>query len=297
MISETWPAGWYQDPWFPDQSRYWNGAEWTPDVRPGIPPAPAGPRRRSRAQWVIGGALLIAVAVIAGVIAALRPSGTHSAAVSPTTVPSGPLSSDPDASRLVGLGLRPSDAPRGDVVALLPAGNRVGSGDAATLNLCNLAFASESQRTARYQVELDDAGGDPLFSTESVLYGTAGGTAQAFTELRQAASRCPASSGSISTADDHTWPSTASVERLAFNVTSVDSQGNELRSVVVYLRRGRALMGLYFYATAARQPAVAGRTTVPSIVQLFSGRLRALPGSAVAAPGAVDFPYPGSGNG
>ncbi len=310
MINETWPPGWYQDPWAAEQSRYWNGTEWTPDVRPGLPPTtpmPIAPARRSRVWWVIGGAVLVAVAVIAGLIAALRPSSSHNSAASPiapgtfptapTTAPPPPVSSDPDANRLPLLGLRPSDAPRGDFLGPIPSGNRVGTGDAATLNLCDLTFASESQRTARYQLALADPQDSTVFSTEAVLYGTGNGTAQAFSELRGVPARCPPASGSVTPADQRTGPTTAGVERLAFNVVSVDNQGNRDNSVVVYLRRGRALLGLYFYVTTGPQPAVGGRTTVPGIVQVFATRLSRLPNSAIASPGAVDFHYPSSGNG
>src|ERR1700681_4966970 len=42
---EAWAPGWYPDPWFAGQHRYWDGATWTPHVQPvpsgGWPAAPA----------------------------------------------------------------------------------------------------------------------------------------------------------------------------------------------------------------------------------------------------------------
>ena len=31
------PAGWYSDPWRPEAERYWDGGEWTDDLRPAYP--------------------------------------------------------------------------------------------------------------------------------------------------------------------------------------------------------------------------------------------------------------------
>ena len=53
-------------------------------------------------------------------------------------------------------------------------------------------------------------------------------------------------------------------------------------SVAVYLRRGRALMGLYFSHPDA-QPAIDGKTSIPDIVSVFAGRMAALPAGVVNA--------------
>ena len=33
--TRSWPAGWYADPWYSGQQRYWDGRAWTPHVQSG----------------------------------------------------------------------------------------------------------------------------------------------------------------------------------------------------------------------------------------------------------------------
>ena len=51
--------------------------------------------------------------------------------------------------------------------------------------------------------------------------------------------------------------------------------------MAVYLRRGRALIGVYFASPRRRQPAVDRQTTVAGITNVFEKRLAALPAAVV----------------
>ena len=213
---------------------------------------------------------------------------------------SGALS--PDQAVLRQLGVRQSDVGPGFVVGLLRNGDQV-VGE-TSLDLCNATFASESRRAARRQEIVAAPDGTGVFSTEAVFYDDAGGTAQAFTELRSVAAKCPSSpvpgpdgSGSDVTTfnapPDASWPRTPMVERLAFDFTTTRAGGTTDHSVAVYLRRGRVLIGIYF-ARPDPQASIAGRTTMRDIVNEFAARLAKLPPSIVtgheapaAVPGAI----------
>ncbi len=205
-----------------------------------------------------------------------------------TTTP--PASTDPSASALRNLGLRQSDVGTTVSVVLIPRGNSVTN--AATLDLCNATYPSEAERQARLQVVAIDAQTDVALSTESVLYSNAAATEQAFTELDKAAAECPStpvasptdedtSTTKFNAAPDSAWPQVAGVERRAFDFTTTDDTGQAQRSVAVYLRRGRALMGIYFPRPDAAQTPVAGQTTIAGIVNVFAERLAELPDSVV----------------
>jgi hypothetical protein len=73
------------------------------------------------------------------------------------------------------------------------------------------------------------------------------------------------------------------VQRQAYDFTMTDDIGETNHGVAVYLRRGRALMGLYFQSPNGAQPAVDGNTTVQSIVNVFAKRLAAVPASSIGA--------------
>ena len=201
----------------------------------------------------------------------------------------GPASADPSASSLQALVLRAADVTGSLMVQQIPGGDQV-TGE-ATLDLCNGPFASEALRTARLQVAALTPNGDAPLSTEAVLYGRPGGSAQAFTELRAAAAGCPPTPRSgpggdlvtthLNAAPDGAWPSTPTVERLAFDFTITDQRGQVQHFVAVYLRRGRVLEGLYFSAPDGPQPAVAGQSTIPGIVGVFAGRIAQLSPSVV----------------
>jgi hypothetical protein len=211
-----------------------------------------------------------------------RNSGTETPVVSPpfTVLP------DPAESVLGGLIVRQRDVPAGNAVTLLNHGADL---SIATLDLCNGLYASESQRTARRQVALADSQGLLWLSTEAVLYRAPSAGAQAFRELRSVTAHCPSSpvvspvgEGTATTkfgpAPDGTWPRTASVERVAYDFVTTDAAtGGMSHSIAVYLRRGRALIGVYFPRPDGPQVAVDGRTTIAGIVGVFEARLAQVP--------------------
>jgi hypothetical protein len=226
-------------------------------------------------------------------------SGPAAGSVPPTTVPA-PASNDPDAKVLTQLVVRQSDVPSNLVVGLIPGGNLVAG--QVTLDLCNGTFPSETLRTAREQVAVtDQMGQTELFSTEAVLYHNTASTAQAFSELRARAASCPQqvlppppgeegvspTKTTFNPRPDTSWPTTPTVERLAYDFSSTDQQGNTTHAIAVYLRRGRALMGLYFDTPDQAQPAVDGQTTVPGIVSVFEKRMAALPPAVVNGTAAA----------
>ncbi len=207
-----------------------------------------------------------------------------------TTGPTIPTPVDPDESALGSLILRQSDVPASDSVALLDHGADL---TVATLDLCNGTFASEAKRTARRQVALIDDQSTLRMSTEAVLYADPSVGTEAFSELRSVAEHCPATAvtspvgeGTARTkfraAPDGSWARTPSVERLAYDFDTTDSAtGTPAHSIAVYLRRGRALMGVYFAQPDGTQDAVDGQTTVAGIVAVFEARMARLPASVV----------------
>jgi len=249
--------------------------------------------------------VLIVVAVVVAVTGSSTTSKTASppATVAPggsgapsapgtTTIPTipAPQSTDPDAAVLERLAVAQADVPSSDVAGLIQDGNLLSQ---ATLDLCNGTFPSEPLRTARLQTAVADAQGDTVFSTEAVLYNNADGTAEGFTELRSVTAHCPSTPVSspvgeatvtttFNPAPDAAWPQTPTVERLAFDFVTTDLQGNASRSIAVYLRRGRVLMGLYF-PDPTTAPTVRGVSSIAGIVGLFASRMAALPSSVVTA--------------
>ena len=136
-----------------------------------------------------------------------------------------------------------------------------------------------------------NATGNVLLSTEAVAYRNAAATQQAFAELRRVRARCPRTpvvspvqEPTVTTlfnpAPDATWPRQGGVERLAYSFNT-NASGTKRASVAVYLRRGRVLLGIYFFDPGVPQAAVAGKTNVEDIVSLFETRLAQLPASVV----------------
>ena len=187
--------------------------------------------------------------------------------------------------------VRESDLSSTACVAVIDNGDEVDG--TVTLDLCNGTFASESLRAGRLQVIAFDSQGTIGLSTEAVIYQSPAATAQAFDELVSVAAKCPStpvrspSGGSSVTtvfdpAPDGAWPKVATVDRLAYRFTSTDAQTNvSSKSIVVYLKRGRALLGLYFPNPAFTMATIAGQNTVQGIVNVFETRLAQLPDSAV----------------
>ena len=235
--------------------------------------------------------------LIAGFIGYATTSQDHAtsakAATSPTrpgpsTTPSTPA--DPIAAALGHVVLQPNDVPPSQSVKLIPNGNQLNQ---PTLDLCNGTFASETLRNARLQVAAVDAQGRVTVSTEAVLYRNADATVQAFAEIRKIAAQCPSTpvpsrvgeptvTTKFNAAPDTTWPQRANVDRLAYDVVSSAPQTGPVHSTVVYLRRGRILLGIYFTLPAGTRTPIAHNTTIPGVVASFESRVGHLPSSLVA---------------
>lgn len=247
-----------------------------------------------RALRIVG-----AVAVVVVMAATVRDLADDSSGPSlgsagrefPTPSPSAPSQSkDPSASLLASLIVTNADVGPTLTVAGLPGGNGLSQ---PTLDLCNGTYPSESQRTARLQVVAVDRTGQTALSTEAVLYSSGAGTTAAFAELREIAGSCPdepvesqfggeATTTRFQPAPDADWPQVPTVERLAFAFDSIGADGKANRSVAVYLRRGRALLGVYFSHADAPTAVVEGRTAMADIVKIFAERLAKLPVAAVS---------------
>ena len=247
--------------------------------------------------------LVVVVVLFAGGVAVGRwalgdntaAAGAHRSTTTSTTSTTSttPLHADPDASVLPNLVLQQPDVPSSVNLQLIPNGDQVHG--QTTLDLCNGTFATESRRTARLQVAALDSQGNAVLSTEAVLYPGPSDTTQAFSELKSVAAHCPNSAvaspvgePTVTThffaAPDASWPQVPTVQRQAYSFTATPQSGPVQRSVAVYLRRGRALMGVYFAQPDSPQPAVNGQTTIPGIVNVFATRLAGLPASAVNGP-------------
>jgi hypothetical protein len=222
--------------------------------------------------------------------ATLPPSRAPSVTQPPISGTLPPRSSDPNSTVLQQLVLRQSDVKRPNSVVLSDGGAGVAS--APTLDLCNGTYPSESLRVARLQVDEIDGTGGAAMSTEAVLYRDAAATSQAFSELRSVVAHCPATpvtspvgeptiAMKFNAAPDKSWARVAGVTRQAYDFTATDDTGASSHGIAVYLRRGRALLGLYFSSPNAAQSPVAGKTTIPSIVNLFAQRLASVPASSV----------------
>jgi hypothetical protein len=203
------------------------------------------------------------------------------------TLPAPTVPKDPAAAALASLGLTQADVPSTVIVQPLIGGDTVSG--APTLDLCDGNYPSESLRTARLQVGAIDGTGALILSTEAVLYTNAAATEQAFSELRSVTANCSpnpvanANGGSVTThfnpAPDSGWAQVPTVTRQAYDLTTTDNSGTAQHSIAVYLRRGRVLLGVYFYQTDSLS--VAGQTTVEKVVGVFADRLARLPASVV----------------
>ena len=258
---------------------------------PAIPPErPAAPPRRSNARLAAVAALVVTM-LIAGVtgflITSRARSGTDFASAVGGSTPATPP--DRDAHALDDLNVQQSDVTAQYSVALIPDGDSLTS---PTLDLCNATFPSEARRIVRRQVAAVDAVGTLGISTEAVLYRRPADAALAFTELRKLSRTCPnhpvpspTGGRTLTTrfgpAPDRTWATVANIERIAFDVNTTDELGDRERTVAVYLRRGRVLMGVYFPTASGTQASVAGETTLEGISRVFASRIAELPASVV----------------
>ena len=249
----------------------------------GYPPDKGGVSRSGLRRVLRIAALVIVAAVMVATARDLsRGSSRPTIAQGPdlTPSPSAPSQSrDPSAALLADLVVNSSDVSPSLTVAGLPGGNGLTE---PTLDLCNGKFPSESQRTARLQVAaVDQQQGDTVLSTEAVLYSSGAGTATAFNELKATPPTCPADTR-FGPAPDAGWPPVPTVERLAFAFDSVETNGDTAHRVVVYLRRGRALLGVYFFHADAPTAVVEGKSALADIVNIFANRLAKLPVSAIS---------------
>jgi hypothetical protein len=256
-------------------------------------------RNRSRGTIVAAVIALVAVLVASGAIGYAINANSQSddgavrvtpgpSTTGPPTTAQVPESNDPDRRALGDIVVRQADVGNGRTVLLYENGNSLRG---VTLDLCNDRFPSESLRTARLQLLDVDGQGSSSLSTEAVLYRSPDAAAQAFAELRKVRNDCPDTpvaspvDGTKETTrfeapPDEGWPGTEGVERQAYRMT-ITADGESSPLVTVYLRRGRAFLGLYFPAPNGEQPAVAGKTSIEDIVGLFEARLAALPESVV----------------
>ena len=131
--------------------------------------------------------------------------------------------------------------------------------------------------------------GDAVFSTEAVLYQDQAGAAEAMAEARGAASRCPPGpvAGPTPTDPQLRWrvrgdtdlgggrPS--GLDRLGLTVQASEAGSPAESEVLVFLRRGRLLLGLYFVQAAGPQAQIDGASTIASTVRTFEDRVEAVP--------------------
>ena len=226
-------------------------------------------RARSVVLLSVATAVVFSVAFLVG---SSQSTGTSTRANEPNGV----------TSALAGLIVLPRDTTSALTVHGLVGGDQVVG--QTTLDLCNGSFPSESLRVSRLQDAALNSAGQPVLSTEAVEYRNAPATAQAFRELKHVAATCPSGpvpspSGepTVSTefgpAPDRNWPTTPTVQRVAFSFTTTDASGQSHPSIAVYLRRDRFLVGVYFSQPDTAQPAIDGRTTIEGIVNHFAVRL------------------------
>jgi hypothetical protein len=278
------------------------------DEAPPTEPVDEPPGRDGRSPTVLI-VCLVVVALVTGfgltsLILNVTDSGSQPVAVSPgTTVPSsgaapgtttpGPtLPPDPNEDVLAGLIVNQGDVAAKYTVHHPASGINMA---AATLDLCNGTYPSEVHRTARRQVYVGLTS-DPTntsFSTEAVLYRTPADAAQAMQELRSVVATCPPTPvkspigepdviTKFSAPPDAAWGNTPSVQRQAYAFVTTDPQtGESAPGIAVYLRRGRALLGLYFSNPTGAQIPIDGQKTMKQIVSVFESRMAQLPQSVV----------------
>jgi len=258
------------------------------DQRPpgngGWPPANGGVSRSGlRRVLRIAAAVTVAVVMVAAARDLSRGSSRPSlgeASPDLTPSPTAPSQSrDPSAALLADLIVTDADVGPSLTVAGMQGGNGLSQ---PTLDLCDGTYASEGMRTARLQVLAVDGQGKVALSTEAVLYSSGAGTTTAFKELSETAAGCKDVTTRFGPAPDADWPQVPSIERLAFAFDTIEAGGETTHSVAVYLRRGRALLGVYFSYADAPTAVVEGKTDLGEIVNVFANRLAKLPVAAIS---------------
>jgi hypothetical protein len=175
-----------------------------------------------------------------------------------------PMPADRDQSLLTTVGVGAGDLGPGYTARLIDQGDQLSQ---PTLDLCSEHYASEARRQARHQVAVSDSTGDPVMSTEAVLYVDQAGAAEAMAELRGAGSRCSSTTWLVQPASD-LGPSPTGMDRVGLSVNA---------SVVVFLRRGRLLLGLYFLQAIGPQAQIDGTDSIAGTVAAFQRRVAAVP--------------------
>ena len=183
--------------------------------------------------------------------------------------------------------MRQADVGPTRTVLLIPTATR---STQPTLDLCNGTYPSERLRTARLQVvDVDSAtaardaqhrggalpqSGRFRAGVRGVAQGRRIVSARAGDESGRRGNRRDGVQG----AARRTWPQTPTVERQAYSMVSTTRPATSPGpSIAVYLRRGRALLGLYFTQPSGSQPAVAGQRTIEGIVGVFAARWPSCP--------------------
>ena len=245
-----------------------------------------------RSSWVrVVAAAAVALVAVIGLLAWGHGHSLEPVRVVGDVAPTGPRppsSADPEI--LARVGLRPSDVGPGWTVSLIDEGDQLSQ---PTLDFCGLRFASEARREARRQVAARSASSEYWgVSTEAVLYRDQASAAEAMGELRGIGSRCPSGPvpGSVpgeptlvwrvANASTSGWPGAGSLDRVALSVKLAEPGGDPTDQVVVYLRRGRLLLGVYF--SDAPDSDLAGGPGMGDAVDLFARRIAALPASDVS---------------
>jgi len=290
--------------WDPDDDAILRAGRWTTGTEQGVatpppesdlepvapasfgPEPPPAPPDRARGRHTRTIAIVTALVLVAG----LAGFATTMVVLDARDKPSADAASDGQV--LDGLIVQQSDlGPDNAVVALRDGSDAVNT---PTLDLCNGNYPSEGSRIARRQVAVAGLEGTSKFGTEAVTYRDTATSARAFEEVQRVAATCPKTpvpnaSGTatyttlFNPPPDGAWKDAPSVDRLAYDITQRYTDDTSQRSIVVYLRRGRVLMGLYFPQPDA-PPSVRGKTDVAGIVTVFAERLAALPPAAVADP-------------
>jgi len=260
-----------------------------PSPTPWLPPAPAPNDRPSNTGWIVG---VVAMMVVAGLVSfavvynARSDSNQSANAVpTPSTLP-GRIGAPAALGRI---SLRQTDVLDGVTVGMITNGDQL---TRPTLDLCNGTYSSEATRTARLQVAALAPTGDAPLSTEAVLYRSAPAGAKAMAEVREVAAKCPNKAvvspvgertvtTKFSAAPDTKWGHTPTVDRAAYDLTATTENGDSFHSVVVYLRRGKVLMGLYFSQPDGPQSYFAGKTEIGDIARVFESRMASLSDEAV----------------
>ena len=239
------------------------------------------------------GRVVVAIAVIAGLSAACSSSSSKSSSTS-TTNPRALTGKD----LVRRVSLHQADVKSGDLVTLIPQGDRVVG--QVTLDLCGAKFASETQRQVRYQVQTaTPAGTSAGIGTEAVLYASPEAAKQALDEVGAAQASCapgfvdstvpgvPPVKTTFAAAPDAKWRKQAGVDRVAQNVTISTQDGRSIHKLLVFQVRGAMLVGLYVTPETAPKQLDSSIGSVQGLADTVAKRLAALPAGALANAPAV----------